>query len=123
MLVDEAHLVCEETGPFHQPYKDIGLAKARIPKSAVWCAVTGTITPSNTHLAAKQLGFTKGSFINARYSLNRPNITFFPRFYQHAVSGSEFYDLSFLIPYPMTSHLEICLCPDYCNIPFNYGLP
>ncbi|KAH6913288.1 P-loop containing nucleoside triphosphate hydrolase protein [Coprinopsis sp. MPI-PUGE-AT-0042] len=106
-LIDEAHLAREEAGPFHRPYKGIGVYRTRVRPETVWCAVTGTITQPATTTASNRLGFRKGAFVNARYPLDRPNITYAPRFFQHAVSGSEFFDLSFLIPLQMKSPAEI----------------
>ncbi|KAF6742325.1 P-loop containing nucleoside triphosphate hydrolase protein [Ephemerocybe angulata] len=106
ILIDEAHLAGDDSGPF-KAYGELGFLRPRLPRTTVWCAVTGTITPSSTLTVAKRLGFQPGSFVNARYPLDRSNTTHIPLFFDHSFSGDEFLDLSFVVPFGMTSHSQI----------------
>jgi hypothetical protein len=47
---------------------------------------------------ASGLGFRPGHYVNARYTVDRPNVKIIPRFLEHPTSGLEFMDLSFTIP-------------------------
>lgn len=106
-LIDEAHLTDEQSGPFQLPYQSIGNMRARLSSSTIWAAVTGTATPDRALVIAASLGFQPHHYINARYSVDRSNIKYIPRFLEHSVSGYDFLDLSFLIPFNMKSPLEI----------------
>ncbi|KAK6977141.1 nucleoside triphosphate hydrolase protein [Favolaschia claudopus] len=109
MLIDEAHVLNEESGTFREPYRGILNMRARLPTKTIWAAVTGTATPSAALLIAAALGFRAGQYVNARYSVDRPNIKYIPRFFQHPVSGSQFLDLSFVVPIDMITPYDIIL--------------
>ncbi|CAK5272578.1 unnamed protein product [Mycena citricolor] len=108
VLIDEVHLFRESGGTFREPYRAILPFRSRLPSSAVFGAVTGTATPSHALEIAEGLGF-RGGYVNARYSIDRPNVKYIPRFFEHATSGTEFLDLSFVIPFDMKSPQEIPL--------------
>ncbi|KAF5319778.1 hypothetical protein D9611_012842 [Ephemerocybe angulata] len=107
MLIDEAHLVLEESSPFRTPYTNIALMRSRLPSSTVWCAVTGSVTPVNAPAAAILLGFRPGLYVDARYRLDRPHIKYIPRILQHSTSGGEFLDLASTVPLSLTSAQQI----------------
>lgn len=46
---------------------------------------------------ARQLGFKTGHYVDARYSIDIPNIKYIPRFMAHPHTGLEFFGLAFLI--------------------------
>ncbi|KAJ7660021.1 P-loop containing nucleoside triphosphate hydrolase protein [Mycena olivaceomarginata] len=98
MLVDEAHVLDEESGTFREPYRGILHMRPRLPSSTVWAAVTGTATISAAFRIAAGLGFRSGQYVNARYTIDRPNVKIIPRFLEYPTSGFEFMDLSFIIP-------------------------
>ncbi|KAK7025402.1 hypothetical protein VNI00_016039 [Paramarasmius palmivorus] len=106
MLIDEADLAEEKEGPFGGPYRALSAMRHTLPSRTVWAAVTGSATPSQSESLAKVYGFC-GDYVNARYNLDRPNIKYVPRFFQHAYSGNTFLDLSFLIPFTVNSPHDI----------------
>ena len=81
--------------------------RARLLSSTIWAAVTGSATSERAQAIAKYLGFKPGHYINARYTIDCPTIKYIPQFFKHPISGNEFLDLSFLIPFSMTSVQEI----------------
>ncbi|KAJ7924813.1 hypothetical protein B0H13DRAFT_1863675 [Mycena leptocephala] len=99
MLIDEAHVLDEDSGTFREPYRSILHMRPRVPSNTVWGATTGTATPSAALRIAAALGFRTGQYVNARYTIDRPNIKYIPRFFQHPTSGFEFMDLSFPVIY------------------------
>ncbi|KAJ6463097.1 P-loop containing nucleoside triphosphate hydrolase protein [Mycena vulgaris] len=109
MLIDEAHVLNEESGTSREPYRSILHMRPRLPTTTVWAAVTGTATPKAALSLASGLGFRSGKYVNARYSIDRPNVKYIPRFFEHPTSGFEFMDLSFVVPLEMMSPLEITL--------------
>ncbi|KAF5374008.1 hypothetical protein D9615_009902 [Tricholomella constricta] len=106
-LIDEAHLADEDSGTFLNVYRALSMMRARLLSKTVWAAVTGSATPERAQVIAKFLGFQPGHYVNARYSIDRPTVKYIPRFFRHATSGHEFFDLSFIIPFQMKSVLEI----------------
>jgi hypothetical protein len=46
-------------------------------------------------------------YINARYSVDRPNLSYIPRFYQHPTSQKRFLDLSIIVPIDMVEAADI----------------
>jgi hypothetical protein len=48
--------------------------RPRLPSSTVWAAVTGTATISAALRVAEGLGFCPGQYVNARYTIDRPNV-------------------------------------------------
>ncbi|KIM45746.1 hypothetical protein M413DRAFT_24878 [Hebeloma cylindrosporum] len=109
VLIDEVHLVDEEAGTFLMVYKSIAIFRSLLNSTTTWAAVTATATPERAVEMAKQLGFQPGHHVNARYSIDRPNVKYIPRFFQHPISGHEFLDLSFLIPFGMKSSQDVPL--------------
>ncbi|KAF6758428.1 P-loop containing nucleoside triphosphate hydrolase protein [Ephemerocybe angulata] len=107
MLIDEAHLVLEESSTFKTPYANIALMRSRLPSSTVWCAVTGSVTPANAPVAATLLGFRPGLYVDARYRLDRPLIKYIPRILQHPTSNGQYLDLAPTIPRFLTSAQQI----------------
>jgi hypothetical protein len=75
----------------------------------VWAAVTGTATISAALRIAAGLGFRSGQYVNARYTIDRPNVKIIPRFLEYPTSGFEFMDLSFIIPPDMIFARDIVL--------------
>ncbi|KAF7366580.1 Nucleoside triphosphate hydrolase protein [Mycena sanguinolenta] len=109
MLIDEAHVLDDESGTFREPYRGILHTRPRLPSSTVWGAVTGTATVSAAFRIAAGLGFRPGQYVNARYTVDRPNVKIIPRFLQHPTSGFEFLDVSFIVPPDMTCAHDIIL--------------
>ncbi|KAJ7840469.1 P-loop containing nucleoside triphosphate hydrolase protein [Mycena leptocephala] len=109
MLIDEAHVLDEESGTFREPYRGILHIRPRLPSSTVWAGVTGTATASAALHIAAGLGFRCGQYVNARYTIDRPNVKIIPRFLEHPTSGFEFMDLSFVVPPDMQSARDIVL--------------
>ncbi|KAJ7855693.1 P-loop containing nucleoside triphosphate hydrolase protein, partial [Mycena leptocephala] len=114
MLIDEAHVLDEDSGTFREPYRSIlhmrpNYMRPRVPSNTVWGATTGTATPSAALRIAAALGFRTGQYVNTRYTIDRPNIKYIPRFFQHPTSGFEFMDLSFFVPFEMKFIHDILL--------------
>ncbi|KAJ7306176.1 P-loop containing nucleoside triphosphate hydrolase protein [Mycena albidolilacea] len=109
MLIDEAHVLNEESGTFREPYRGILHMRPRLSTKTIWGATTGTATPSAALRIAAGLGFRVGQYVNARYTVDRPNVKYIPRFFAHPISGYEFMDFSFVVPIDMVSPLDIVL--------------
>ncbi|KAJ6524145.1 hypothetical protein B0H10DRAFT_1974819 [Mycena sp. CBHHK59/15] len=107
MLIDEAHVVGEESGTFKEPYGAILPVRAPLPSGTVWAVVTGTATPARALAIIAALGFQHGRYVSAGYTIDRPNIKYIPRFFEHPTSGFEFLDLSFVVPFGVKSPQEI----------------
>ncbi|KAK6966698.1 P-loop containing nucleoside triphosphate hydrolase protein [Favolaschia claudopus] len=105
--VDEAHLVDQRGGVFSAPYAGLSILRVKLPSTATWIAVTATAPPERAVHMAKKLGFESGAYIEARYSVDRPNIKYIPRFFEHATTGRHHFDLSFIIPPGMKSAEDI----------------
>ncbi|KAL6302971.1 hypothetical protein BKA93DRAFT_735885 [Sparassis latifolia] len=115
-FVDESHLVNDgDDSVWRVAYHVIIHMRARLPSRVVWAALTGTFTPAKTRKITAGLGFRNGLFINAHHTVDHPNIKFIPHFLEHAVSGSEFLDLSFVIPFSMKSAEEISPTLIFCD--------
>ncbi|KAJ7854440.1 P-loop containing nucleoside triphosphate hydrolase protein [Mycena olivaceomarginata] len=109
MLIDEAHVLDEESGTFREPYRGILHMRPRLPSSTVWAGVTGTATVTAALRIAAGLGFRSGQYVNARYTVDRPNVKIIPRFLEYPISGFQFMDLSFIIPPGMIFARDIVL--------------
>ncbi|GBE78861.1 P-loop containing nucleoside triphosphate hydrolase protein [Sparassis crispa] len=114
-FVDEAHLVDEQSGEWIEIFKSIKTMRAILSARTVWAAFTGMATPSRTLVLAENLGFQPGHYVNARYSVDCSNIKYIPRFFEHAVSGTDFLDISFLIPLEMASPTDITTTLIFCQ--------
>ncbi|KAJ7921286.1 hypothetical protein B0H13DRAFT_1866888 [Mycena leptocephala] len=108
MLIDEAHVLDEDSGTFREPYRSILHMRPRVPSNTVWGATT-ELHPSAALRSAAALGFRTGQYVNARYTIDRPNIKYIPRFFQHPTSGFEFMDFSFVVPFEMKFIHDILL--------------
>ncbi|KAJ7183812.1 P-loop containing nucleoside triphosphate hydrolase protein [Mycena filopes] len=115
--VDEAHLV-KQDGVFQDGYKSLLLLRIRLPRDALWTGATATATPTEALSIAKDLGFHPGKYVNARYSVDRPNLTYIPRIYQHPTSQKKFLDLSFIVPIDMVAAADIASSLIFANFIF-----
>ncbi|KAJ7622792.1 hypothetical protein DFH06DRAFT_1143124 [Mycena polygramma] len=104
--IDEVHLV-EQDGVFKAGYISLLNMRVRPPSTTIWIAGTAMAPPKNAIVMAKALGFRDGHYINARYSVNRPNLKYIPRTYQHPTSNGEFLDLSFVVLFGLRAAIEI----------------
>jgi len=110
VTIDEAHLINDsDDSVCRAPYLDIKQIRPRLPSSVTFLGLTGSCNRAEASLIASGLGFQPGYYINARYSVDRPNpgLKYITRFLKHPGSGSEFFDLSFLIPFNMVSTEDI----------------
>ncbi|KAH8088994.1 P-loop containing nucleoside triphosphate hydrolase protein [Cristinia sonorae] len=114
-VIDEAHLVNEQGTVWREPYNAIKLLRPRLLSSTIYLAITGTCSPSEDPIVTKNLGFLPGSYVHARYSLDRSNLKFIPRFLQHATSTDTFLDLAFLIPLETASATDIPTTLIFCK--------
>ncbi|KAJ7451710.1 P-loop containing nucleoside triphosphate hydrolase protein [Mycena galericulata] len=108
MSIDEAQLV-EQEGIFQNGYRSLLRLRVRLNSATIWAAATATATPSGAITQAMGLGFAPGRYTNARYSVDRPNLRYIPRIYQHPSSGIEFLDFSFVIPFDLHDASDIVL--------------
>ncbi|KAF9005311.1 P-loop containing nucleoside triphosphate hydrolase protein [Hymenopellis radicata] len=106
-LVDEVHLFDEKESVFAVPYQTLSLLRVRMLPSVIWVSVTATATPDQALHIARRLGYRPSQYINARYPIDRPNLKYFPCFYNHPTSSTDHLDFSFLIPFGLTSAEEI----------------
>ncbi|KAJ6628449.1 P-loop containing nucleoside triphosphate hydrolase protein [Mycena sp. CBHHK59/15] len=105
--IDEAGLVDQKEGVFASGYLSLPLLRVKLNDSTIWTAATATGTVARSPIIAKKLGFKTGAYVDARYSLNRPNIKYIPRFLQHASTGTEHLDLSFVVRMGIKCALDI----------------
>ncbi|KAK6995702.1 P-loop containing nucleoside triphosphate hydrolase protein, partial [Favolaschia claudopus] len=106
--IDEVQLV-RQPGVFQAGYKSLVYLHIRLPSSTLYALVTATAPPAEAIAIAKSLGLHPGKYKNARYSIDRPNIKYIPRFFQHATSNGQFLDVSFVIPIDMEAAADIIL--------------
>ncbi|KAJ7874113.1 P-loop containing nucleoside triphosphate hydrolase protein [Mycena leptocephala] len=107
--IDEAGLVGQKEGVFAAPYLRLSMLRVKLNDSTVWVAVTATATTERAPIMARKLGFRPGGYIDRHYSVNRPNLKYIPRFFQHASTGTEHLDLSFIVPPDMQCAEDIKL--------------
>ncbi|KAJ7245531.1 P-loop containing nucleoside triphosphate hydrolase protein [Mycena rebaudengoi] len=107
--VDEAGLIDQKNSVFAPHYLRLSILRVKLLTSTQWTAVTASATTERAPIMAKKYGMKPGAYVDARYSINRPNLKYIPRFYQHAHTGSEHLDFSFVVPFGITSALQILL--------------
>ncbi|KAJ6544426.1 P-loop containing nucleoside triphosphate hydrolase protein [Mycena capillaripes] len=106
--IDEAQLVGQD-GVFKSGYVSLLNMRVRLNNSTVWVGATATATPAGAIALAKALGFRSGHYTNARYSVDRPNLKYISRTYQHPTSNGEFLDFSFVVPFDLCDANQIVL--------------
>ncbi|KIY46990.1 P-loop containing nucleoside triphosphate hydrolase protein [Fistulina hepatica ATCC 64428] len=106
-MIDEVHLIDDKTTIFMKSYDALRPMRSRLPSSTIFAGFTGSSSRQGAIRIAKALGFQEGHYVDARYSLDRPHIKTIVRPLKHAVSGFEFRDLAFLIPFRMSSASDI----------------
>ncbi|KAH9942868.1 P-loop containing nucleoside triphosphate hydrolase protein [Amylocystis lapponica] len=112
-LIDEVHLLLATGTQWITAYASVKYMRPCLSSSTIWGAITGTATPTDARIIAFDLGFR--NHVNARYSIDRPNLKIIPRFLNHSVSGYDFLDLSFLIPPDLTSGAQIPTTMVFCE--------
>ncbi|KAJ6549418.1 P-loop containing nucleoside triphosphate hydrolase protein [Mycena vulgaris] len=105
--IDEAQLVNQQDGVFAAGYLSLSSLRVKLNDSTVWVAATATATTEQAPVMARKLGFKTGAYIDSRHSVDRPNIKYMPRFFEHASTGSEHLDLSFVIPMGLKKAADI----------------
>lgn len=83
--------------------------------STVHLAISGTACPNGDIIISSKLGFAQDHFVYAQYSVDRTNIKYVVRFLAHASSANDFLDLSFLIPFDMSSAEDITTTLIFCK--------
>ncbi|KAJ7028391.1 hypothetical protein C8F04DRAFT_1265926 [Mycena alexandri] len=81
--------------------------RPRLPTATIWATTTDTATLSAALRITSGLGFQSGQYVNARYSIDRPNVKVIPRFFEHPTSAFQLLDLSFVICFGMKHAREI----------------
>ncbi|KAH9943979.1 P-loop containing nucleoside triphosphate hydrolase protein [Amylocystis lapponica] len=114
-FIDEVHLLCELSGDWHTAYQAVKYMRVHLLPSTIWAAIAGTATPDHARAIALDLGFRPGLYVDARYSVDRTNLKFIPRFLEHSVSGYHFLDISFLIPRNMSTPADIPTTLIFCE--------
>ncbi|KAK7013410.1 P-loop containing nucleoside triphosphate hydrolase, partial [Favolaschia claudopus] len=104
--IDEAQLA-RQAGVFQAGYKSLVYLHIRLPKSTVYTLASATAPPAEAVLIAKSLGLQPGNYKHARYSVDRPNLKYIPRFFQHPTTTGHFLDISFVVPIDMKSAPDI----------------
>ncbi|KAK7063962.1 P-loop containing nucleoside triphosphate hydrolase protein [Favolaschia claudopus] len=104
--IDEAQLA-RQAGVFQAGYKSLVYLHIRLPKSTVYTLASATAPPAEAVLIAKSLGLQPGTYKHARYSVDRPNLKYIPRFFQHPTTTGHFLDISFVVPIDMESAPDI----------------
>ncbi|KAJ7085342.1 P-loop containing nucleoside triphosphate hydrolase protein [Mycena crocata] len=105
--IDEAALIDQKEGVFAPWYLRLSTLRVKLPTSTQWTAVTASATKERALVMAKRYGMKPGAYIDGRYSINRPNLKYIPRFYEHAHTGSEHLDLAFTIPRNIHAAIDI----------------
>ncbi|KAF7441033.1 hypothetical protein PC9H_001382 [Pleurotus ostreatus] len=99
VFIDECHLVREHGDDFRQAYSRIGQIRGRLDFRIPWVAVTATLPPGKiTNDVLQSLGFEEGDYKMHRMRVDVPNIQYIPRFFEHSISTSTFFDISWVIP-------------------------
>lgn len=114
-FIDEGHLLKEKSGDWLVIYGNVKHMRPRLRSDTTWALLTGTLTLIDASKLAKELGFSRGNYVNARYSVDRPNLKYIARFLVHGISGYDFLDLSFVIPPTMKSAAEIPSTLIFCE--------
>ncbi|KAG8694691.1 hypothetical protein FRC08_008318 [Ceratobasidium sp. 394] len=99
-VVDEAHMTIEWR-EFRDAFADVARLRNRLRHKVPWLALSATVEPRKEFAKlADSLGFRLAATKILRLPVDRPNLTYSPRFVQYACSeeSTEFLDLSFLIP-------------------------
>ncbi|KAG9076717.1 hypothetical protein FRC06_009351 [Ceratobasidium sp. 370] len=95
--LDESHLV-EDWSDFRSSFSDVCRLRNRFYSSIVWLALSATVARgSEARALKKRLGFDPGCQ-TVHLPVDRPSITYAPRFLQYPTSGREFLDLAWVIP-------------------------
>ncbi|KAG8727616.1 hypothetical protein FRC10_005823, partial [Ceratobasidium sp. 414] len=100
-VVDEAHMTIEWR-EFRDAFADVARLRNRFRRKVPWLALSATVEPRKEFTKlADSLGFRLAATTILRLPVDRPNLTYSPRFIQHACSeeSTEFLDLSFVIPW------------------------
>ncbi|KAK7695974.1 hypothetical protein QCA50_000614 [Cerrena zonata] len=105
-LIDEIHLADEDSGDWKAAYLPLKYMRQRLRPSTIWAGFTGTATRSATTRITSALGFPH-DYVNARYSVDRPQIKYIVRFLQYSISTNDFFDIAFLIPPTASSSDDI----------------
>ncbi|KAG9088336.1 hypothetical protein FRC06_002085 [Ceratobasidium sp. 370] len=99
--IDEAHMLVE-WGSFRDAFADVRRLRNRFRGPVTWMAVSATIEPTREFPVLMNLfGFQAAATEIIRLPVDRPSVSYSPRFLRHASSttGTEFLDLSFVIPH------------------------
>ncbi|KAG8735749.1 hypothetical protein FRC10_010210 [Ceratobasidium sp. 414] len=100
-VVDEAHMTIEWR-EFRDAFADMARLQNRFRRKVPWLALSATVEPQKEFTKlADSLGFRLAATTILRLPVDRPNLTYSPRFIQYAYSeeSTEFLDLSFVIPW------------------------
>ncbi|KAI0071657.1 P-loop containing nucleoside triphosphate hydrolase protein, partial [Panus rudis PR-1116 ss-1] len=109
-VVDECHLVDEWREDFRKAYAQIKDVHPWLPPSTVMLALTATLEPGRqTTRVIDCLGLSTRPFHFKKRDCERHNISIIFRTIRHAVSGTVFRDLDWLVP---ADHIE-----NACDIP------
>ncbi|KAF4575303.1 hypothetical protein EYR36_006662 [Pleurotus pulmonarius] len=109
VFIDECHLVREHGDDFRQAYSRIGQIRGRLDFRIPWVAVMATLPPGPiTNDVLQSLGFEEGDYKMHRMRVDVPNIQYIPRFFEHSISTSTFFDISWVIPVgtPSLDHIK-----------------
>jgi superfamily II DNA helicase RecQ len=85
--IDEAGLIDQQDGvfaPWYSRLSILSILRVKLPTSTQWTAATASATMDRAPIMAKGYGMKPGAYVDARYSVDRPNLKYIPRFYQHA---------------------------------------
>ncbi|KAG8739430.1 hypothetical protein FRC10_005639 [Ceratobasidium sp. 414] len=98
--IDEAHMLVE-WGSFRDAFADVRRLRNRFRGLVTWMAVSATIEPTREFPVLMDLfGFQTAATEIIRLPVDRQSVSYSPRFFRYASSttGTEFLDLSFVIP-------------------------
>ncbi|KAK7027150.1 P-loop containing nucleoside triphosphate hydrolase protein [Favolaschia claudopus] len=104
--IAEVQLV-RQAGVFQAGYNSLVYLHIRLPKSTVYTLASATAPPAQAVIIAKSLGLQPGTYKHARYSVDRPNLKYIPRFFQHPTTTRHFLDVSFVVPINMKIAADI----------------
>ncbi|KAG8732565.1 hypothetical protein FRC11_012576 [Ceratobasidium sp. 423] len=95
--VDEVHLI-EDWNNFRSSFNDVSRLRNRFLDSVVWLSLSATIAKGKeTRRLKDTLGFGPETK-TIHLPVDRPWITYAPRFIKHSFSGDDFLDLAWVIP-------------------------
>ncbi|KAF9066372.1 hypothetical protein BDP27DRAFT_1227564, partial [Rhodocollybia butyracea] len=107
--VDEVHLLLTWGKSFRQPFRQIGLARSRLPDDTVFLSMTATMRGGQAlHTICRFLGLKAGEYHLIRQSNQRHDIQLIFREISSPISGRSFPELDWILNEKRTTIIYWC---------------